>query len=324
MQENEAQPALFEIPNKKKEEEIEIYHDEGYEDNNIPFLHQFIAIPTRSKGVFHDALEMAREKYHGKNLSIRWSKIKKKTGVRNMIANEWLRLLSEAAYKGPFKYLKNRNPIVENFLGVKISSNFIKSLDDLSDSFYKNTNTPEERRRKKYESLMYMGIKGLTSFCFNPDYTDYSKAIITGLYTDGECGSIPIDSNRLINKLEQNSRNYVQIDTDKIEGVKKDKNKTAEVDFEELTDLVLGATRYLCDYEKRNEMKDKIVEPIREMYNKRERNKKGWETSGHYRTFSVSRCEIENGRLTFKKIPIIIQGEEAHGRSINQMHLNLS
>ncbi len=322
MDNDEMQKLLLNVPFPKIKEEIEIYHDEGYEKNNKPFVHQFLAMPVFSKKLFYSLLECIRKKYDKDGvLTIKWSKIRKDTFARNQIAKEWLGLLKEATYQKIFKYCINSKPIINNSLGIKISSNFINSLDDLSDDFYKNIETPEEKRRKKYENLMFMGIKGLTSFCFNPEYTNYSRVIIKKLYTDGEYGSIPIDSKKIINRLKENSRNYVQIDTDKIEGVKKDKNKTAEVDFEELTDLVLGATRYLCGYEKRNEIKDKIVEPIREMYNKKERNKKGWEASGHYRAFSVSRCEIENKRLTFKEIPII-QSEEAHGRSINQMQLN--
>ncbi|MFA5360527.1 MAG: hypothetical protein WC320_00945 [Candidatus Paceibacterota bacterium] len=323
MQESEEQKALFNVPDKKREEEIEIYHDEGYERKNNPFIHQFIAVPIRSKELLYSLLECIRKKYDkNKNLTIKWSKIRKNTFARNKIAKEWLELLQEATYQKSFKYCINSKPIFKKSLGIKISTIFINSLDDLSDNFYENTKTPGEKRRKKYESLMRMGIQGLTSFCFNPEYTNYDRVFIKRLYTDGEYGSIPIDGKKIINKLEWNSRNYVQIDADKIEGVKKDKNKTAEVDFEELTDLVLGVTRYLCGHEERNEIKDKIVEPIREVYNKKERNKKGWEASGHYRTFSVSRCEIENGKLTFKRMPII-QDEEICDRNINQMQLNL-
>ncbi|HOW13055.1 MAG TPA: hypothetical protein PK121_01950 [Candidatus Pacearchaeota archaeon] len=324
MANDETQKPLLNFPPfKKQKEEIEIYHDEGYEKNNKPFAHQFLAIPVFSKELFYSLLECIRKKYDKDGvLTIKWSKIQKDTFARNQIAKEWLGLLQEATYQKKFKYYINSNLIFKGSLGIKMSTIFINSLNDLSDDFYKNIEKPEEKRRKKYESLMRMGIQGLTSFCFNPKYTNYSQVVIKRLYTDGEYGSIPIDSNKIINKLKGNSRNYVQIDTDKIEGVKKNKNKTAEVDFEELTDLVLGATRYLYSHEKRNEMKDKIVEPIREMYNKRERNKKGWEVSGHYRTFSVSRCEKENGRLIFREISII-QGEEAYGRSINQTQLNL-
>jgi len=319
-----SQKTLFRAKTNKKEEEIEIYHDEGYENPkiNYPFIHQFIATPTRSKKVFYGLLEEVRKKHHGENLSIKWKKIKKGAWNRNMIAKEWLELLSVAMRNEPLKWLGlNREPIIlKEPLGVKISSNFINSLDNLSDSFYRNTKTPRERRRRKYESLMYMGIKGLTSFCFNPEHTNYSRVIIARLCTDGENGSIPIDNKRMINKLEWNLRDYVEIKTDKIEGIPKSKVKTEEVDFEELTDLVLGSTRYLCGYEERNETKDTIVTPLREIYNKAKRNRKGREASGHYRSFSVSECKInENNEMTFE----LLCPTESNINGIYQKRLNL-
>ena len=302
--EKEIHKTLFKIPVRRYQEEIEIYHDEGYESNSVPFIHQFIVIPVRSREVFYRALESIRKKYSDEGLTVKWDRIKKKTRKRIRIAIEWLNLLSAATYGKPFTYLEGRKPVTtKRALGMKISSVFIDSLNDLSDSFYIGMKTPEEKRRKKYESLMYMGIKGLTSFCFNPEYTAYSRVTITRLCTDGKYGSIPIDTDRIIKKLEWNARNYVEIKTNKIEGIPKSKIKTPEVDFEELTDLVLGGTRYLCGYEERNEIKDKITKPLKDIYDKAKRNKKGREASGHYRSFSVSKCKIgENDSMEFEPL----------------------
>lgn len=318
--ENKIQEALFKISNKKQREEIEIYHDEGYENNDLPFIHQFVAIPVRSRSLFYKLLEEIRKKYKGEELSIKWSKINKGNKSRNKVSEEWLRLLSAASYK-EFRYINaRREPIIEGPLGIKVLSVFINSLDDLSDEFYSDSQKPAERRRRKYESLMYMGIKGLTSFCFNPEYTTYSGVIITRLCTDGENGGIPIDSNRVIRKLGFNVRDYVKIKASKIEGIPKSKVKTPEVDFEEVADLVLGSTRYLCGHETRSELKDKITKPLRDVYSKAERSKEGREASGHYRAFSVSKYMIdENDRMNFKSL----YPAEDNSNNVLQKSLNL-
>jgi|YNPBryunderm2012_1023409.scaffolds.fasta_scaffold03306_3 hypothetical protein len=79
----------------------------------------------------------------------------------------------------------------------------------------------------------------------------------------------------------------------------KSKNKTPEVNFEELTDIILGATNYLFSKEKREKWKDDIVKPLKNIYNKLKR-KKNLEKSGHYRNFNIQYVDFdENNNMKF-------------------------
>jgi len=282
---------------------VEVYHDEEHNDKKgrLPFGHQFLIVPVYSRIFFNEILMSGRKRINSDYQSVRWHKLKKKSKSRNFTAKRWLEILYRAIYNKQFDYIQNRKIKTTKYpLGIKIGSIFINSLDELSSSYWKDILVPSDKRIKKYEVLLRMGIQGMIHYCFNPEYTNYSKIIITRICTDGEYGSVPIDSERIIGKLEYNARSYVEIRTQKIECIPKSKDKTLEVNFEELTDLVLGSSRYLCGHKKRQEWKDKIVKPLKIIYDKRKRNRKGRESSPHYRTFSISCCSVnEDGSLHF-------------------------
>jgi len=304
MEEGEEQLQLFKFRKRRFGLiEVEIYHDEVYDNKKekLPFGHQFLIVPIYSRSFFNNILMNERKKVNAEYPSVRWHELKKESKSRNFTAKRWLEILYGATYNKQFGYIRNREIKFTKYpLGIKILSIFIDSLDELSNSYWKDTLTPSDKRIKKYEALLRMGIQGIVHYCFNPEYTNYSKIIITRICTDGKYGSIPIDSERIIRKLEYNTRSYIGIKTRKIECIPKSKDKTPEVNFEELTDLVLGSSRYLCGYKKRQEWKDKIVKPLKIIYDKRKRNKKGRESSPHYRSFSISHCSgNEDGLLHF-------------------------
>jgi hypothetical protein len=299
------QKTLFKIP--KIIEEVEIYHDEvceGEKDERRPFGHQFLVIPTRSKDIFNEILMNERKLCGADGFTINWKKLPDMTGSRNKTANRWLRWLSEAMYLKPVSYPLDREEILcsKEPLGIKIGSFFINSMSEMSDNFWIHVERNEDKTKEKYETLLRMGVQGLLHYCFNPDYTGYEKVRVKKFYTDGEVfGAVPLNARKIIYKLEQRARKYIEISPNiEISPVLKSKEKTAEVNFEELTDLVLGSTHYLYKNE-REEWKDKIIEPIEDIYKKVRRDKVGFTSSPHFRTFTVGYCERnENGDLVPK------------------------
>jgi len=304
MQENEIQKSLFNIPIKKRKDVIEIYHDEVCDNKNRPFGHQFLIIPTRSKDFFNRILIAERKKYKADIFTIKWTKLRENYNKnKNIVAQKWLEILYGATHNSSFKYIKeNRELLITKApLGIKIGSLFIRSINTMSDEFWLHVEKSEDRTKKKYETLLRWGIQGCLHFFFNPDYTNYSQVVVKNFYTDGKVfGTVKLDQKRIFGRLEYKIRDYVKIDKNlMITQVIKSKIKTPEVNFEELTDIILGATHYLCGQEKKEKWKDKIVEPLKSIYSKRERGR-NIKKSGHYRNFSVRYCSIdEENELKF-------------------------
>lgn len=295
------QKPLLKIP--RITEEVEIYHDEVYEgkkDEKRPFGHQFLVIPVRSKDIFNEILTNERKKYKAEDLTINWKKLPKETINRNNVANRWLECLANAMYLRPISYSLGKEILYSKEpLGVKIGSFFINSIDEMSDDFWIHVERDEDKTKEKYETLLRMGVQGLLHYCFNPEYTAYEKVKVRKFYTDGNVfGAVPLNIEKIMYKLEQRAREYIEISPDmEITPVRKSKEKTMDVNFEELTDLTLGSTHYLYKNE-REKYKDKIVEPIEEIYKKVTRTKSGFMASPHFRTFTVGYCrKNEDGEL---------------------------
>lgn len=324
MEKEDKQGLLFDVSAKKQKEEIEIYHDEVYDDNNRPFGHQFLIVPIRSKHFFNSILMARRKKYKADAFTINWKKIGKNSESRNTVAERWLRVLYGATHNSPFKYIKeNREIVIKKApLGIKIGSIFIPSINAMSDEFWLHVEKSEDRTKKKYETILRWGIQGCLHFMFNPDYTNYSEILVKNFYTDGKVfGKVSLDRTRIFERLESRVRKYVKINKNlEIIPVMKSKIKTPEVNFEELTDIILGATCYLCGNEKKETWKDKIVEPLKNIYSKRKRGR-NLRTSGHYRNFTVRYCNInENNELEFKDWELY---QEKDLYSESQLKLNL-
>lgn len=298
------QELLFNVPTKKQKEEIEIYHDEVYDNKNRPFGHQFLIIPTRSRDFLNNILMTERKRYKADILTINWKELRENYNKnRNIVAKRWLEILYDATHNSSFKYIQeSREPLITKApLGIKIGSIFIPSINEMSDDFWLHVERSEDRTKRKYETLLRWGIQGCLHFFFNPDYTNYSQVLVENFYTDGEVFSeVKLDRARIFERLEYKVRDYVKINKNiNIISVKKSQIKTPEVNFEEFTDIILGATYYLCGKGKKEEWKNKIVEPLNNIYCKRERGR-NIEISGHCRNFTVSYCSIdENKELDF-------------------------
>jgi hypothetical protein len=205
MNENSQQESLFYLPKNKYKEEIEIYHDEVYDGKERPFGHQFLIIPLRSKTIFHDILITEIKKYKADYLTINWKELRKNHNKnRNIVAKRWLEILYYATYNNYFKYIKNKGEILETRrpLGIKIGSIFIKSINKMSDDFWSHVEKIEDRTKKKYETLLRIGIQGCLHYFFNPEYTNYSKVFVKNFYTDGKVfGTVELDKKRIFERL---------------------------------------------------------------------------------------------------------------------------
>jgi len=289
---------LFEFPQRTLEE-VEIYHDESYSRDNYHFYHQFLIIPVRSRDILNQALQDKRAKFKAESYTINWKEFRRGTGSRNSTAEQWLSLLNIGMSNNPFAYVSNGVPIIyKEYLGIKIGT----FAGDLSESFWSHIPSEEERTRRKYETLLRMGIKGCLHYCFNPEFTCHSKIKISRFCTDAKVfGEVPLSNERILGRLESEVRDYIEVkDGLKIENIEKSMTKSPEVNFEELTDIVLGSTKYICDDCEKKESLDKITNPLAVVYQKKERGK-DFQNSSHFRSFTIGVCEIDRQEnLVFK------------------------
>ncbi len=299
-------------------EEVEIYHDEAYGRKNCPFYHQFLIVPLRSKAILNQALQQKRTELKADPFTINWKKLRKETASRNLTAEQWLYLLNRGMRAQSFSYIFQRMPqCFQTDLGIKIGT----FAGNLSDSFWAHLPSEEERTRRKYETLLRMGIKGCLHYCFNPEFTCYGGVKIKRFYTDAHVfGKVSLDNERILGRLEAGLRNYIRLEENiKIEHVEKSENKTPEVNLEELTDLALGSTRYIyTDYGKSGWL-DRIVAPLDEVYRKKERGK-SFKNSSHFRSFTLGICETDkNDNLSFRqwKLPSSETSIEQYNGKLN-------
>lgn len=300
----------------KIKEVVEIYHDEIYDDDKRPFGHQFLVIPIRSKKIFNNCLQAIRDNFGTQIYTINWKKIgSTKNRNRNLTAREWLGALCEGMYCKSFKwFLQGNKPIIKNALGIKIASIFIDSLSDFSDEYWFHVEKSKERTQKKYGTLLRMGLQGCLHYCFSPD--DYSEVLVKNFFTDGSVfGNVSLNNQKIIEKLETRLREYIKLEPGlRIIKINKSKIKTPGVNFEELADTILGATRYLCGHEE-FKYKEDIVKSLKDVYQKRLR-KSGFKNSPHFRTFTVSKCKIDkNKKLSFTDWDV--QGRDFLGKNLS-------
>lgn len=273
-------------------EHIEIYHDEVQSTaTHLPFGHQFLVVPTRSKASFHQLLMETRDRFRPQDdnvyRTINWKNIRERDFRTTAVATNWLELLVSATHLS--RVFKSNGSSLHP-QGVKISSIFIKSRDEMADHYWQN-HGDGERNNLKFETLLRIGLKGALHYLYNPDYTPYRKVVLKGLYTDGKPLSRPLDTGRIIDRVRPELRDYVEIpDSLTMDAVSKSKNKSAKVNFLELTDLILGATYFTCG-DQQIDWKQQIARPVSRLYAKRQRGS-GFQHSGHFRSFSVSWASI--------------------------------
>jgi hypothetical protein len=295
---------LFKVDERKlvpQIEEIKIFHDERYSDDHSPFGHQFIVIPTRSEELINELLNQERKKFNSSSRTINWKCLRKKDWESTNTARSWNDLLPSMMAMKPFRGVSKGGKIIyKNYpLGVKIFSLFISSRSRMSDDFWMHISEASERNNRKYETLMRMAVKGGLKFLFNPEYTPYQKVKVVGFYTDGEVfGHRGINAQRVLGRVQEEAPEYLEIPNDlESVSIEKSKNKTLEVNFEELTDLVLGSTCYICGEDKQV-WRNTITNSLKEVYDKRIRGV-GIQRSRHFRAFSVSICDIVNDDFVF-------------------------
>lgn len=298
---------LFEVEERDivpKVEEIKIFHDERYDDKNTPFGHQFLVVPLRSEELVNKLLNQKRGKFNASNRTINWKKLCKRDWEIKGTARAWNDLLGSMMAMKPFKGVGEKGRIIHKKqpLGVKLFSLFIPSRSRMSDKFWMHIRDEGERKNRKYETLMKMAVKGGLKWLFNPEFTPYQKTKVKGFYTDGEVfGGRNINTYRVLGRVRRETPDYIEIPNDlKPVPVEKSKDKTLEVNFEELTDLVLGSTCYICG-DRNEEWRSNITKPLKELYDKRARGS-GFPNSSHFRTFSVSICDVVDGDLVFNDL----------------------
>lgn len=276
-------------------EEIEIFHDERHNNENSPFGHQFIIVPCRSKQIVNNLLNKERRRFKALDRSVRWHKLNRKDKQLQVLSKAWLDLLPRLMSMERYKGLVDPKKIIytSKCLGVKLFSLFIPSRDRMSDKFWTHIKNKKERNNRKYETLMRFAIKGGLKLMFNPQYTSYQKVKVVRFYTDAKAlgNNRPLNASRILGRVREEVPDYIQfLDNLKITPIDKSKNKSFEVNLEELTDLVLGSTCYICGT-KMQSCRNKIVKNLEGLYQKRERGK-GFKHSCHFRTFSVSKSNV--------------------------------
>ena len=298
-----------------KIEEIEIYHDEIKDDKNNPVAHGFLCVPSRVKEILIQDLLYWRSRHRVNDYKLNFKNLSG-TRLRGQYgcARDWLNCLvrgmADKEYLSPKKWEKF--PL----LGLRYFAIFMPTLDKLSDDYFQWINKAEKRIRK-FETLLRIGLKGGLHYLYSPEY----QAKIIRFSTDAGAFHRQIDNVRIIKKLEEEKRDYIEFDENlQIESLQsnhKDKlcKDEAAAHLLQLLDLTLGSTCFCC-MKGEHPIKTRITNSIKELLDKRKRGR-NFIHSSHYKTYTVSICDIIKDKWKFDTLDTKIT------KDINQLDLNL-
>lgn len=184
----------------------------------------------------------------------------------------------------------------------------------------------KEKGLRHDETMMRIILKGALQYLFN----DIDEVIINNMITDGSPHHREIDSSRVLHRLATEEvfgrnplKDHIHIAEDaQIIPVESDhklyvpgSDEYVHANFLQIADILLGGT-IRSSYEAFNvkkfapqignelpdHKKNVISYPIREMLDKKKRGA-GFRNSGHYKSFSLSLLEFEDGDPDFKDVP---------------------
>jgi len=281
-------------------EECEVYHDEIKDDKNNPIAHGFLIVPIKSKSILLKDLDYWRNRHKTQALKINWKNLSGQNWAPIFgCARDWLNCCVEGMAK--LRYLNRSNENIERPLGLRFFAIFMKSLNILSDDYWK-WDINQEKAIKKFETLLRIGLKGGLHYLYSPEY----QIKINNFVTDAGAFHRPIDSRRIINRLNFELKNYVDLsnvstiqscisDHRKIECIDKD-----SANLLQLCDLMLGSVSFNC-YKSDHKLKLQISDNVRKLLDKQKRGR-AFERSRHFKTFSISVADIFENNWKFDQL----------------------
>jgi hypothetical protein len=288
---------LFPIPKASKTEECIIYHDESKRVLRNVWAHSLFFLPESASAQLLNKLWEARKRHGCEDIKLHFADI---SGGRiceedgSIVIKEWLGYGVEA--------LRSKGShVFKPALNCKLGIIFFDTSLDLN--LYSGE-TEDEKMLKYFETVLRMVLKG----CAHGLYDDSNKLRIKGIVTDGLPWHRRLDESRILGRLISQARDYVTVDENAyIEAIVSnhvscnctDSNKAQ---FLQLTDLLLGSV-IQCFFRELTyrSKKEIIVRPVRELFVKQKRGR-GFQRSGHYRSFALSFTQLVNGRWTFRQL----------------------
>jgi|Deesub1362A_J573_1020465.scaffolds.fasta_scaffold01719_4 hypothetical protein len=178
----------------------------------------------------------------------------------------------------------------------------------------------KDKREKELrfgETVLRMLLKGSVHYLYNNDH----RVRILKIVTDGQPYHRKLDEFRILEKLMEEIRDYVEISPDaelihlfsNHRKYDKDSEKYIHANLLQLADMLLGCSIHACfkDAEVSNAnprindvIKDKkgiIAYPVKEMLDKRKRGR-GFRISSHYKAFTISKAYLNDTGWEFENI----------------------
>lgn len=276
-------------------DKVIIYHDES---TSQPFAHSFLVIPTRSKNALISKLYEARDEYKCDS-KLRFSDISgSKETKKDKCMKKWIGLAVEG-----LRQKGQKRSIFPSSLNCKFFVIFMRHLSEMEESLL-GGEYRKEKELRKYETLLRIGLKGGLHYCYSSEY----KVKLVGFITDGMPWHRNLDDRRILDKLHNECREYVEIpsivEIKSVFSNHKDSKCTNKDDAQllQLCDLLLGATIHSCERNSRIRSKKEILSrPVRNLINKTKRGRY-FKRSGHYKAFSISKGKIVNNLWQFQQI----------------------
>jgi len=301
--------------------EVFIYHDEtacaGNENlrGHILFFVPVITIVEFKDSLFgsqtseytpwtvlFEKIEEIRNKFN-ENHKFHFSKISGKKWYKQDIADKYFTQLGVEA-------LKQKN------MFCKLGIIFYKNPKSCDIAGY-GGNKKKEKLLRFYETILRMLFKGIVHHL----YDNNNKVKILKIITDGEPYHRKLSNYRILERLIDEIKDFVEIDKDAEINPNSSDHKKYNKNFIEyihanmlqLSDMLLGSTIYSClknsNIEEKNPrikdyVKDKkgiIACPVKKMLDKRKR-KSGFQNSIHYKAFIISKAIIKNGKWKFEDV----------------------
>lgn len=175
----------------------------------------------------------------------------------------------------------------------------------------------QERKLRFTETVLRMLLKGAVHYLYNYNH----KVKVLRIVTDGQPSHRKLSDFRIIGKLLNEVRNYVEI-CDDAEIVHlpsdhkkhlKDSDEYVHANILQLADMLLGSAVYAClGTEALNEIcprindcvaskKGIIASELKKMLDKRKRGR-NFQNSSHYKAFTISKAIIKNDDWTFENV----------------------
>jgi len=214
-----------------------------------------------------------------------------------------------------------RSEIFKRPLHCKVAVIFSPSPTPDNLAFY-GGNKKDEKKLRYNETILRMLLKGALHYL----YDENSEVEILKIITDGEPVHRRLSEERILQKLIEESlsgnlKKYVKI-YEEAEIIHQDSdhkkhdtcsNEYIYANMLQLADMLLGSIVQSClkgikwqNFSPRigravNDKKSIIAYPVKEMLDKRKRGEK-FKHSGHYKSFTISKGYIKNGKWEFENI----------------------